>query len=396
MTATRSGPAGPCSIWPGSGRETADPGGGTIRRDASGRPDGVLQESAVALVLDRLPVPEHVEAPIRAYARGLLALGIVGLHDPGDLEQPPFWLGLQAVRELADRGALPVRVHASVREPALERAIDAGWRTGASLTDDPAGRARMGWLKLFADGALGSRTAWLLQPYEGTSDDRGIAVTPPPRLAALSRRAADAGIVPQIHAIGDAALRAALDALEPVAPPTGPMARIEHVQFADPRDVPRLARGRIAASVQPIHLRTDVDKARAAWGKRAEERAFLLRSSGRGGRGDCRGHGRARRACRSVAGHRARGDAHGPGVAGRSALRVARGDRRSIRPFGRRPSVRASSPAIRSAAASCPAARPTSSRSRPPPSADPVRPGGALGTARPAFVALDGSIVHEA
>jgi hypothetical protein len=136
----------------------------------------------------------------------------------------------------------------------------------------------MGWLKLFADGALGSRTAWLLEPYEGTDGALGMAVTPPARLAGLARQAARAGIVPQIHAIGDAALRAALDALEPVAPPDGPMARVEHVQFADPADLPRLARARIAASIQPIHLRSDVAKAAEAWGERAERRAFLVRS----------------------------------------------------------------------------------------------------------------------
>jgi predicted amidohydrolase YtcJ len=135
----------------------------------------------------------------------------------------------------------------------------------------------MGWLKLFADGALGSRTALLLEPYEGTTD-RGVAVTPADELRAVAAEASGAGIVPQIHAIGDAALRTAIDALAPIAPTAGPMARIEHVQFADPTDLPRLARARIAASVQPVHLRSDLAKARAAWGHRAEERAFLLRS----------------------------------------------------------------------------------------------------------------------
>ena len=151
----------------------------------------------------------------------------------------------------------------------------------------------MGWLKLFADGSLGSRTAALLEPYEpepgfsgagagdgrgpATPANRGISVTPQDVLANLTRRAAEAGIVGQIHAIGDAALRSALGALEPVAPASGPMARIEHVQFAEPGDLPRFGRGRIAASVQPCHLATDATTARRAWGDRAEVRGFAFR-----------------------------------------------------------------------------------------------------------------------
>jgi len=189
------------------------------------------------------------------------------------------------VEALSDRGELPIRVHASIRAPALPTAIERGLRTGGLLggdgpdaggADGSPGRVRMGWLKLFADGALGSRTAHLLEPYEGTADDRGMAVTSAQELADLTRRAAEAGIVTQIHAIGDAAFRTALDALGPTAPRDGPMARIEHVQFAHPRDIPRLTAGRIAASIQPIHLRTDVAKARAAWGERAERPGFLL------------------------------------------------------------------------------------------------------------------------
>jgi predicted amidohydrolase YtcJ len=206
-------------------------------------------------------------------------MGIVAVHEPGDLlADADLSVGIAAIAAAADRGALPLRLHASIREPALALAIERGLRTGDGLGRDPETKARVGWLKLFADGALGSRTALLLDPYEGTADDRGMAITGAAHLAELSRRAAAAGIVPQIHAIGDAALRAALDALQPIAPPTGPMARIEHVQFADPNDIPRLAARRIAASIQPIHLRSDDEKARAAWGERAEARGFLLRS----------------------------------------------------------------------------------------------------------------------
>jgi predicted amidohydrolase YtcJ len=138
----------------------------------------------------------------------------------------------------------------------------------------------VGWLKLFADGALGSRTALLVEPYLG-SDDRGIAVTEREELLVLAGRAAAAGIVPQIHAIGDQALRTALDVLESIPPDTGagPMRRVEHVQLARHADVRRFAHAGIAASIQPIHLRTDRAKAFEHWGRaRSEVDAFRVRS----------------------------------------------------------------------------------------------------------------------
>ncbi len=258
-----------------------DPPGGTFRRDAAGAPNGVFQEMAVQVVVDRLPVPgrDALERAMAAFARSLLALGLVGVHDPGDLlADASLTGGFAATVALADRGELPIRVHCSIREPALATAVARGLRTGGSLGGDGTTRVTMGWLKLFADGALGSRTALLVEPYEGTAAERGVAVTPAEGLVDLSRRAAAAGIVPQIHAIGDAALKAAIAALAPIAPAQGPMARVEHVQFADPADLGAMAPARIAASIQPIHLRSDVEKARLAWGLRAERQAFLLRS----------------------------------------------------------------------------------------------------------------------
>ena len=181
---------------------------------------------------------------------------------------------------LADSGRLAIRVHRSVRPPDLDAAIARRLRTGAPLGEDPDGHARMGWLKLFADGALGSRTALLVEPYIG-SDDRGIAVTDRDELGSLAVRAVAAGIVPQIHAIGDAALRAALEVLESVdaAPVAGPMRRVEHVQLAQAGDLPRFAGSGIAASIQPVHLRTDRGKAFDHWGRgRSERDGFRIRS----------------------------------------------------------------------------------------------------------------------
>ena len=271
---------------------TSDPEGGLIRRDAAGRPTGVLHETASRLVTGVVPPPamDAAERAVVALARGLVALGVVAVHDPGALSMQtglgPIFAGY---RRLSDRGELPVRVHVSVREEQLDAAIEAGLRSGDPL-GDPRGRARMGWLKLFADGTLASRTAALLQPIEpepgaplppGT--ERGMFTTSPERLAELAGEAADAGIACQIHAIGDRAVRAALDALGPTRARASLVPRVEHVQLVDPADVPRFRAGGVAASVQPIHLRTDAAAARRLWGSRAEAFGYAWGALARAG-----------------------------------------------------------------------------------------------------------------
>jgi predicted amidohydrolase YtcJ len=259
--------------------EAPDPPGGLIRRDARGSPTGILHETATRLVTNVVAPPaiDAAERGVVALGRRLVALGVVAVHDPGSLSLQaglgPMFAGY---RRLSDRGDLPVRVHVSVREEQLAAAIEAGLRSGEPL-GDARGRARMGWLKLFADGTLASRTAALLEPIEPEPDrplpagtERGMFTTQPERLAELARDAADAGIACQIHAIGDRAVRAALDALEPTTARVPLVARVEHVQLVDPVDLPRFAATGIAASVQPIHLRTDAAAARRLWGDRAE------------------------------------------------------------------------------------------------------------------------------
>ena len=128
---------------------------------------------------------------------------------------------------------------------------------------------------------MGSRTARLLEAIEEEPDrplppDRrhGLWMTDPALLEDLVARAAAGGIATQIHAIGDAAVRVALDLLAPVGGRLPLMPRIEHVQMLHPDDRPRFAAGRIAASVQPVHLGTDAATARRLWGDRAERRGY--------------------------------------------------------------------------------------------------------------------------
>jgi predicted amidohydrolase YtcJ len=258
---------------------TPDPPGGIIRRDTTGGPEGVLLENAGTLVSRTIPPPsdELSERAIEAFGEELLSYGVVAVHDPGSVSSVGSLHGLDVYGRLADRGDLPVRVHSGIRSDGLAAAIERGLRSGALLGTDPEGRARLGWLKLFADGTLGSRTAALLEPIDGT-DERGLFLTSPDELANLAARAAAGGIATQIHAIGDAAVRAALDDLAPSAAEVPFMPRLEHVQLCHPDDRPRFVASGIAASVQPVHLREDAATARHDWGARAEAWGYAYRS----------------------------------------------------------------------------------------------------------------------
>ena len=268
-------------------RDTEDPAGGIIRRDEGGEPTGVLHEAAARLVTNHIPRAgdERYDRLITTLAQRLVELGVVAVHDPGALAvQEGLGAGIGAYRRLAERGRLPLCVHACIREEQIDAAVAAGLRSGDPLAPG-SDRARFGWLKLFADGTLASRTAALLEPIETepgrplpAGTERGVFITPPERLAALASRAATAGIATIIHAIGDHGVRASLDALEPTVGRVPLMPRLEHVQLLHPDDRGRFARAGIAASVQPIHLRADAAAARRLWGERAEANGYTWRT----------------------------------------------------------------------------------------------------------------------
>lgn len=270
----------------GVGAGSRDPAGGVIRREPDGIPTGVLHENAARMVADLVPVPtvDDIAAALDAAARELVGLGVVAVHDPGGLaSQTGLGAGITAYRRLAAAGRLGLRVHACIRPEQLPAAVEAGLRSGGPMGADAGDRLRTGWLKTFADGSLGSRTAAMLQPMAtsgdptaGATPGSGVWMTEPAALRAQVETAAAAGIATQIHAIGDAAVRAALDVLAPTAGRLPLMPRVEHAQLVDELDVGRFGSLGIAASVQPVHLRSDVDKARASWGLRADRAAFPL------------------------------------------------------------------------------------------------------------------------
>jgi predicted amidohydrolase YtcJ len=130
-------------------------------------------------------------------------------------------------------------------------------------------------VKMFLDGSLGSRTAWMLEPYEG-SRDRGMPITGEAEAHAAMRIAASNGIAATVHAIGDAAVRRALDLMTDL-PRVGVPHRIEHFQCVHPLDLDRAARAGIVASMQPAHLLTDIPLVDRHWGGRGRG-AYAFRS----------------------------------------------------------------------------------------------------------------------
>lgn len=250
-------------------RATADPDGGRIEHDAAGRPTGLLRENAVRLLaaVEKGASRAPAAAALARAARRLHALGITAVQDFENAE------AFRALRAMT-RGAGPrVRVLMHLTHPGLDAALATGLESG--IGDD---WFRVGHVKLFADGTLGSRTADLLAPYDGT-DDPGMALIPADALERLVAGAFAGGLSVAIHAIGDRACRASLDAFERAgggaAVPLPP--RIEHVQLLDPADRPRFARLGVAASVQPVHCLTDIDQAERWWGSR-RDRAYPWRT----------------------------------------------------------------------------------------------------------------------
>jgi len=257
---------------------TADPPGGEILRDEAGRPCGILLEAAGELVSRAIPEPD-VETMAAALRQGIaraLSLGLTGCHEPG---HPTVLAALQLLRA---RGELKLRMLVHLPADGLEAAARLGLRSG--LGDE---YLRLGGVKLFADGALGPQTASLLAPYEGTPDRTGLPTLTADELGDLVCRAHRSGLSVAVHAIGDAANRATLDAIEkgrqfpPAIRPSLPD-RIEHVQLLHPDDLPRLARLGVVASMQPIHATSDMEMAGRHWGRRCEL-AYAWRSLLRSG-----------------------------------------------------------------------------------------------------------------
>ncbi len=251
---------------------TPDPPGGAIDHEPeTGEPTGILKETAMDLVADLFEEPsiEEASSAIRAAIANAHKHGLTGVHT---MEGPAAFRALQQMQ--AD-GELKMRILMQIPEANLEAGVQAGLRSGFGNEV-----LRIGGLKVFADGALGARTAHMLEPFEGEPDNYGIAVADAQHLKEVVGKASQAGIACFIHAIGDRANREVLDAVEAsrqAGQGSGLRHRIEHTQILHPDDIPRLAELEVIASMQPIHATQDMLLADSLWGARSAG-AYAFRS----------------------------------------------------------------------------------------------------------------------
>jgi predicted amidohydrolase YtcJ len=227
-----------------------DPQGGKIERDASGAPTGLLVDNAVDLAIKNVPKPSASELDL-AFAKAQEMLLSYGVTAVGAMSTPlTSW---QAMRRAGEAGRLNLRLMVYADQLFSSQAVPAPtkWLYGERL--------RMVGNKFYADGALGSRGAWLKQPYADKPDTRGLQFHSDAELLDEANRAAAAGFQVAIHAIGDAANAQVISTYEQLSKkyPGDRRWRIEHFQIADPADIPRLAPAGIIASMQPVHETSD-------------------------------------------------------------------------------------------------------------------------------------------
>lgn len=248
----------------GISRETSDPVGGRIVRDAKGNAVGVFEENAMGLIekpfsdwKNRRTEAEKVaafEKIVELAQQECLAKGITSFQDAGS----DFW-ELGQYRRLAEGGKLELRLWAMIAQPKQS--------DFSKLADFPQiglanGHLTVRAVKAYLDGALGSYGAWLLAPYDDKPDSYGQNVTPVDSIAAIAAACKKYGLQCCVHAIGDRANREVLNIFEKNLPPSGVGGggfrwRIEHAQHLDPQDIPRFKELGVIASFQAIHCTSD-------------------------------------------------------------------------------------------------------------------------------------------
>jgi predicted amidohydrolase YtcJ len=235
--------------------DTPDPEGGEILRDEGGQPTGVLIDNAVDLVFDIMPEvgPEETRRRIQLAADHCVALGLTGVHEAG-----VKWERARIYRDMAEAGELPLRVYAMYEDkPAT---LEKAYAEGPLFTPD--GMLTIRAIKLYADGALGSRGALLMDDYSDQAGHKGLPVTSAEHMREVMREGGRAGFQICTHAIGDGANRLVLDLCEEVL---GELKlkdarwRIEHAQILATEDIPRFGRLGVIAAMQPVHCTSDMD-----------------------------------------------------------------------------------------------------------------------------------------
>ncbi|WP_028101988.1 amidohydrolase [Pseudoduganella violaceinigra] len=256
-------------------RATPDPQGGKIERDADGNATGILVDTAMDYVYTILPKPTEAEA--RAMLDGALGMlasvGLTSVHDAGiDAGADRLF------RAYADQGKLTTRVYAMIGDvgPDFEQLSQNG-----PLASYAADHYALAAVKLYADGALGSRGAALLQPYSDAPHTRGLLFHSDAAIRARMEKAMKAGYQVNVHAIGDAGNQQILDSfaqLGKLYPLAGRRHRIEHAQVVQLSDIPRFRQLAIVPSMQPTHATSDQNMAEQRVGAQRLRGAYAWRS----------------------------------------------------------------------------------------------------------------------
>jgi predicted amidohydrolase YtcJ len=258
-------------------RTTPDPPGGRILRGADGQPTGVFVDNAMEIVRAVLPPPTNEERSraIKTAVQTCLRLGLVGVHDMGVDDEL-----ISIYRELIAKGEFPFRVYAAV--DGVGKTWDHYCAIGPELGAED-GRLTVRALKLYADGALGSRGAALIEPYSDEPGNRGLTVMSSDSMRAVVQNAIAKGFQVCTHAIGDRANAIALkvygDAIKTSGKPASDLRlRIEHAQVLDAADIPRFAELGVIPSMQPTHCTSDMPWAIQRLGTDRIKNAYAWRS----------------------------------------------------------------------------------------------------------------------
>lgn len=253
---------------------TPDPAGGKIEKDAQGKPNGILIDAAMKLVDKVLPPPSEAEqrAALDLALQELARVGVTSAHDAGVSESAD-----RLFREYADQGKLSTRIYGMIR--GTDGFFDQAAQQGPLLAygnDHYALRA----VKLFADGALGSRGAALLAPYSDAPHTQGLLFKSGDDMAAMIEKAASKGYQVNVHAIGDAGNRQILDGFArlPASASVNLRHRIEHAQVVALSDIPRFRQLGILPSMQPTHATSDMNMAEDRVGAERIKGAYAWRS----------------------------------------------------------------------------------------------------------------------
>jgi len=259
----------------GIGKDTPDPKGGKIERDASGKPSGVLVDAAMELVAKVVPLatPNEARAMLDNALAALARVGLTSVHDAGiKVVQDDLY------RDYADHGKLTTRVYAMIGDTTAD--FDELSKDGPlkSYGNDVYALAAV---KLYSDGALGSRGAALLAPYSDMPSTRGLLFYPNAEMLAKMNKAMKAGYQVNVHAIGDAGNRQILDAYAQLIPKYNNVElrhRIEHAQVVALEDIPRFKALGIIPSMQPTHATSDQNMAEQRVGHERIKGAYAWRT----------------------------------------------------------------------------------------------------------------------